>query len=73
MRCPIKQATVWSGRHTGPERGALGEKFVVAHVVRSVTGKGQANRAVENINGCGPQIFMQHSGLGRIHNVSHPG
>ena len=37
--------------YAGPEGGALGEEFVVAHVVRSVTGKSQANHAVENIEG----------------------
>jgi len=28
---------------------------------------------VERRYTCGPQIFMQHSGVGRIHDVSHPG
>jgi len=48
-RHTIIQVTSWSGRHTGPEGGSLGEKFVVAHVVRAVAGKGQANHSVENI------------------------
>jgi hypothetical protein len=50
-RHAIKQATGWSGCDTGPESGAPGEKFVAVHVVRPVTGKGQAYHTVENING----------------------
>jgi hypothetical protein len=63
-----------SGRDTGPESGAPGEKFIVAHVVRPVAGKGQADNFVENIYGCCAQLngrIDQAQRLHRINGVRH--
>ena len=70
---PGKQATGWSSRNTGPENGALLEELVVAHVMRSVTGKGQANHAVEDINGGHTQIDIRIDHAQCLHPVQYRG